>query len=82
MLIDYILGKEITQTSGELGGFSQEVKGYILGLKEIYDNLDEYQKALVPQTTLNKLTNSLSKIDKLEVDNLLSILYAIKILSN
>lgn len=52
MLIDYILGKEITQTLGELGGFSQEVKGYILGLKEIYDNLDEYQKALVPQTTL------------------------------
>lgn len=61
------------------GGFSQEVKGYVLGLKEIYDNLDKYQKSLVPQTTLHKLTNSLSEIDKLEVENLLSILDSIQI---
>lgn len=60
------------------GGFSQEVKGHVLGLKEIYDNLDTYQKALVPQTTLEKLTNSLSEIDKLEVKNLLSILDSIQ----
>ncbi|WP_343347169.1 Ig-like domain-containing protein [Terrisporobacter petrolearius] len=60
------------------GGFSQKVKGYVLGLKGIYDNLDKHQKALVPKTTLDKLTNSLSKIDKLEVENLISILDSIQ----
>lgn len=60
------------------GGFSQEVKGYVLGLKEIYDNLDKDQKALVPETSLDKLTNSLIKIDKLEVENLISILDSIQ----
>ena len=60
------------------GGFSQEVKGYVLGLKEIYDNLDKDQKALVPETTLDKLTNSSIKIDKLEVENLISILDSIQ----
>lgn len=59
------------------GGFSQEARGYVLGLKESYDNFDSYQKALVPQATLDKLTNSLSEIDKLEVENLLAILDSI-----
>lgn len=60
------------------GGFSQEAKGYVLGLKEIYDNLDKDKKALVPETKLDKLNNSLSKIDKLEVENLISILDSIQ----
>lgn len=59
------------------GGFSQETKGYVLDVKKLYDSLNDYQKALVPQATLDKLNNSLSEIDKLEVENLLSILNSI-----
>ncbi|WMT83388.1 Ig-like domain-containing protein [Terrisporobacter mayombei] len=59
------------------GGFSQETKGYVLGLKELYDSLNAYQKSLVAQAILDKLTSSLNEIDKLEVENLLSILNSI-----
>ena len=59
-------------------GFSQESKANVIGAKEDYDSLNEYQKELVPQDVLDKLTNSLNKIDELEVEYLLSILEEIQ----